>query len=155
MKEMLPLISLALLSVLLAFVFVSRLFAIGGINPDLPLLFFALLMVLPPKRRMPPGHFFLLVAVFSAALFFLGTFWLPEVVVFAALLILFFLGSRFLPGNWFFDFLAIQIAAVFVFYAASAIILKSPFSLSLILLEILYNIALSLILWPIGRKIVA
>ncbi len=142
-------------SVLLAFVFTSRLFAIGGINPDLPLLFFVWLMILPAKKRMNPVSFFFTLAIFSGSVFFLGGFWMIEIILFAAVIALAFFGSRFLSGNWFLDFLAVQIVAAFAFYGISALVVKSPFLFSAVSYEVLYGIALSLIFWPIGRKMIA
>ncbi len=141
-------------SVLIALVFVSRVFAIGGVNPDLPLLFFAWLSSFPSKKKVGFRSFLFLLVVFSCVVFFLGKFWLPEIAIFDIVVLDCFYASRFLTANWFLNFLILQIAAAFVFYGASALILRSPFIFPLVLLEAVYGIVISLIAWPIARKII-
>ncbi len=155
MKEIYVLSSFLAASVVIAFVFVSRVLAIDGVNPDLPLLFFAWLSSFPPKKRIGPRSFLFLLVVFSCAMFFVGRFWLPEIVIFDAILFICFYASRFLTANWFLDFLIVQIAAVFIFYGVSAVLVRSPFIVQFVLLEAVYGIVLSLIMWPIAQKIIA
>ncbi len=153
MKEIYVLSSFLAVSVVIAFAFVSRVFAIDGVNPDLPLLFFAWLSSFPPKKKIGFRSFLLLLVVFSCAVFFLGKFWLPEIAIFDVILLACFYASRFLTANWFLDFLIIQIAATFVFYGASALLVRSSFVFPLVCFEAVYGIVISLFVWPVMRKI--
>jgi hypothetical protein len=155
MKEIYVLSSFLAVSVVIAFVFVSRVLAIDGVNPNLPLLFFAWLSSFPPKKRIGFRSFLFLLVVFSCAVFFMGKFWLPEIIILDVVLFICFYASKFLTANWFLDFLIVQIAAALIFYGVSAVVVRSPFAFPLILLEMVYGIVISLVVWPIARKTIA
>ncbi len=153
MKDIYALLSLSILTILLIFVSFSRVLAIGGINPDLPVLLFAWLSSLRSSRRPDFLSFLFLSIIFIVFAFLITNFWLAEEIVLFAIFMIFFYVGKILTGNWLLDFVVLQIAGVAVFYLATSLILRTPFEFSYVLGEMAYNLAISLVLWPALRKI--
>lgn len=137
-------LTLILLLAVLVLVFTSRLLALGGVNPDLPLIFFAWLLSAPSLRRMRFGSFSLLILLFLGFMALVSTFWLPEATLFGALVLAAFYPSTLLSGHRLFDFLIIQVVVSFVFYVLGVFIFHGAFPWVDILFEAAYGILLSL-----------
>ncbi len=153
MKEVYKPLLFLLLIAAAAFVFAYRLLAIGGINPNLPLIVFSLLASAPATRKMNFWEFLLLVVLFSGLLLLVSDLWTAEIAVFSALLVGAFYASRFLTGTWLYDFLIMQAAMSLVFYGLSALILRAPLVSGFIFYEIVYDTLLSLAAYPLLRKL--
>ncbi len=139
--------------VLSVFLFFSRVFAVGGINPDWPLLFFSWLGGLSSRKKLHFWSFLFLAFSFLVLSFLISSFWAESYLLLFVIFLSFFYLGRTLTGNWFSDFLIFQIAGSVVFYLISYFVFKTPFSISFVFYEIFYDALISTIFWPVLKKI--
>lgn len=144
MAETYKTLGLVLLLGFFVLLFTSRFLAIGGINPNVPLVFFAWLLSAPSLKRMKFMNFLLLLFLLVGFTAVISVFWVPEAALLAILLLAAFYPSTLLSGYRLFDFLAIQIVVCFAFYALAVLIFHGSFPVVGILLEAVYGIILSL-----------
>jgi hypothetical protein len=124
----------------------ERLLALGGINPNL-ILIFLLLFAFTLKETV----YFLFFSAFLFAITVLwGYFWIGEVIlIFGLAFTARFLKNNF-TGNMLLDFLLSTAVGTIVFYGIIALFSPTPFpNFILLFLETVYNILTGLFFWLI------
>jgi len=133
-------------SVLGLFFQYERLFAIGGVNPNV-----ALITILLPVFLFGNKNYFLIFStlfILIASLW--GNFWLGKIFLIFGLALLQVLLRKNFTGNNFFDFLLSIAVGTFVFYVVIGIF--SPVSFprfAILFFEMVYNIFIGFIFWSI------
>ena len=133
---------------LLIFLETTRILSLGGINPNLALIFFSGLILEPYfNKRIKPGFFYVLLIFAFAVSLILSDFWMvPWIVLFLIILAAFFLRNLF-TGRPFLDFLLVVGLGTVVFYGALKFAAGSVFAGGFIFGELVYNIVLGAIFW--------
>lgn len=122
------------------FLFLSKTFAIGGINPNLPLVFFALFFVFF-KGKNKFLYFLLFLVIFFLILYYSGggIFLWRELLLFASILIILFFVNKFFTGHWYIDGIILVAIFCLLFYGIKGLIFGSPFLIAMLIKEIIYD----------------
>ena len=125
----------------------SRILSFSSVNPNLILIIFLLLVF-----RVDNIWFFGALLLSTAATVFAFTpYWLPQVLVLMLLALVFYFLKRILTGNHMLDFLIVVFLGTGIFYLVINAFQFSLIPVGLILVEILYNLILGVIIWPVFR----
>lgn len=134
------------LLLLTSFFFLSGIFSIKGINPNIPLVFFILFFTTYSKKNKFL-LFSLLVFLFLIFVYFLGgTFFIKETLFFIVILFILFFLEKVLSGYWYLDGLILVLIYNILFYGGMYIIFFSPFLGYKIIGEIIYDYFLIILL---------
>ena len=126
----------------------ARFFSIGGISPNVILVFFLGLIFIPAFRERIRLDYFFVLSVFSFLVgSFIFGFWITEWFLVSALPVLAFLLRNFLTGHPLPDFLLAIVISTVVFYALVGILIGGSFEWDPVLGETFYNFVLGIILW--------
>ena len=133
---------------LLIFLGMTRILSLGGINPNLVLIFFSGLLLEPYfKKRIKPGFFYILLIFAFAVSLILSDFWVISwVVLFLIILAVFFLRGLF-TGRPFPDFLLVIGLGTIIFYGVLKFVTDSVFAGGFVFGEVVYNLVLGSIFW--------
>ncbi len=133
---------------LLIFLEMTRFLSLGGINPNLALIFFSGILLEPYfRKRIKPGFFYVLLIFAFAVSLILSDFWvMPWAVLLFIILAVFFL-RNFFTGRPFPDFLLTVGLGTVVFYGALKFATGSVFAGGFVFDELAYNLILGAIFW--------
>lgn len=122
--------------------------SLGGINPNLALIFFSGLLLEPYfRKRIKPGFFYVLLFFAFAVSLILSDFWMvPWVALILIILAIFFLRG-FFTGRPFPDFLLAVGLGTVIFYGALKFTAGSVFAGGSVFGEVIYNLVLGSIFW--------
>ncbi|MCP6719881.1 MAG: hypothetical protein KJI72_00960 [Patescibacteria group bacterium] len=125
----------------------SGILSLGSINPNLILISFLLIIF-----KLDNIWFLGALLLSMAAVFFtLTPYWFPQVLVVVVLAIGFYFLKRILTGNNMLDFLIAILLGTVIFYLIINVFRFSLISVGLVLGEVLYNLILGFVIWPIFR----
>jgi len=129
---------------LLNLAFFSRLFSLGNINPNLPLIFFLIYFNLPSHLKPNQNEFLLLLFFFLVSSFLFSSFFFNKEMIEAILIFLLYFLSQFFTFNWLLDgFILLVIFETF--FWSLAFIFNHYFPIMVILKELFYNYFLFLV----------
>ncbi|MEK7169575.1 MAG: hypothetical protein AAB700_01910 [Patescibacteria group bacterium] len=133
---------------LLIFLGMTRILSLGGINPNLALIFFSGLLLEPYfKKRIKPGFLYILLFFAFEVTLILSDFWmLPWAILLLIILAIFFL-RNFFTGRSFQDFLLAVGLGTVIFYGALKFTAGSVFAGGFVFGEVVYNLVLGSIFW--------
>ncbi len=130
----------------------ARVFEIGGVTPNLLLIFFAVLFTGTKfGRSLTVGECAMYIVFLCAASAILFRFWLPEMLVLSSVVaIMYFLRDKAI-GTPFIDMLLFLIVGTILFYGALAVVGAGGFFLGIALQDAVYTAILGSVAWSVVR----
>ncbi len=148
MKDLARFFSTLCLITLLALIQGIRLLSLGGVNPNLILIFFSGLIMAPDLRQRIKPDFFIALLIFIFILeYFFSPFWLVPWLVLILMIVAAYLLRRFFTGRPFLDFLLILGFGTPIFYALLRFISGTVFRGGFVVWETAYNLILGIVFW--------
>ncbi|MGC9610907.1 MAG: hypothetical protein ABSE68_01680 [Minisyncoccia bacterium] len=152
MADLIRFIFVLVFIALLIFLSGARFLSLGGINPNLLLIFFTGLIFSPFFQKKLKFGYFSVLLIFSLIIgFFVFDFWIVQWVVLMAMILAVYFSIIFLTGRPFPDFLIALSAGTAVFYAVLGLFAHGAFGFYFIFWEIIYNLALGAVFWLLLR----
>ena len=146
-------ITLFVLALLLCFE-AARVLEIGGIAPDLVLIFFVVLFTATKfGRSLTVGEFATCILFVCAASAILFRFWFPEMLTVSCVVALIYVLRNKAIGTPALDLLLFLVAGTLLLYGALAVMNMGGFSIKIALEDAAYTALLGLISWSVVRYI--